>query len=126
MDRLPSHTLVQSWELMLMFEQREVIDLGCLLGRLFVTRHWLRKSTFALAELLPLSANRQGLDAPVCKAFSGYRLKVRSVSVCWHAVHWVGQAGYPWTSWCCRHHQLLRYTGQSYQAEIHDVVGAKC
>lgn len=88
MDRLSSHPLVQSWELMLTFRQDEVIDLGCLLGRLYLIRNWLRKSTFALPELLPLTANSRGKHAPVYRAFGGYHLLVRRFSACWQGVPW--------------------------------------
>ncbi len=87
-DLLPTHVLTQSWEPMLTFQERECIDLGCLLGHLFVIWHWLRKSTFTLPELLPLTANSRGKHAPVYRAFGGYHLLVRRFSACWQGVPW--------------------------------------
>lgn len=97
MDRLSSRPLVQSWELMLTFRQHEVIDLGCLLGRLYLIRNWLRKSTFALPELLPLTANSRGMNTEVYKALGGLHVRVRGFSLCWQGLPWGDAAG----SWGC-------------------------
>ena len=76
---------------MLTFQERTYIYLRCLLGRLFVIRHWLCKSTFALPELLPLTANSRGKSALVYKAFGGYHLRVRGFYVCWQGAPWAMQ-----------------------------------
>ena len=97
MDRPPSYPLGQSWELMLTVRDREFIALGCLLGRLHLMRNWLRKSTFELRGLLPLTANSLGANARVYRALGGLHLWVRGFSLCWQGLPWQDAAG----SWGC-------------------------
>ena len=103
----------------------ECIDLGCLLGRMFVVWHWLRKSTFTLPELLSLTANSRGKHAQVYKAFGGYHLLVRRFSACWQGVPW----GMQLTNGAAGPHDavvILSFSviGQLYQDATHGAVGA--
>ena len=56
------------------------------MGRLYLIQNWLRKSTFALPELLPVTANSHVKNARLYKALGGYHLRVRGLCVCWQGV----------------------------------------